>query len=288
MSGLAAVARLLAPWLGGLMLAWGLSAEARELAADVEDMVEVEVATVAVALPAGLPVVLLREPGAQVVVPIFIGPNEAGAILRGLRGDRTARPMTHELFGNVLEDLEVHLERIYVDAIVDNAFLGMLELRVEGKEEPVRVDSRPSDAIALALSAGASIHVAPRVMEAARQVDYAGMEDTVVTALGITVASVTDDLREALELPDQSGVLVTDVWGAAQEVGLKPGALLLEINEQTPQTPMEFLELIRATPRDEEVIIRYWQAGEERELELSTDVPEPRSRAEQGESAIEI
>ncbi len=288
MSGLAAVARSMAPWLGGFMLAWGLSAEARELAADVEDMVEVEVATVAIALPAGLPVVLLREPGAQAVVPIFIGPNEAGAILRGLRGDRPARPMTHELFGNVLEDLEVHLERIYVDAIVDNAFLGMLELRVEGQEEPVRVDSRPSDAIALALSAGASIHVAPSVMEAARQIDYEGVEDRVVTALGITVTSVTDDLREALELPDQPGVLVSDVWGAAEEADLKPGALLLEINEQTPETPMAFLELIRATPRDEEVIIRYWQAGEERELELSTDVPEPRSRAEQAEPAIQI
>lgn len=289
MSGLAAVARPLAPWLGGLiMLVWVLSAEARELAADVGDMVEVEVATVAVALPAGLPVVLLREPGAQAVVPIFIGPHEAGAILRGLRGDRPARPMTHELFGNVLEDVEVQLERVYVDAIVDNSFLGMLELRVLWQEEPVRVDSRPSDAIALALSAGASIHVAPRVMEAARQIDYAGLDDSVVTALGITVTSVTDDLREALELPDQPGVLVSDVWGAAEEADLKPGALLLEINEQTPETPMAFLELIRATPRNEQVVIRYWQAGEERELELSTDVPAPRSRVEQGEPAIEI
>ncbi|RDB42927.1 hypothetical protein DU490_10410 [Halomonas sp. DQ26W] len=270
--------RYLAPlYLGGLLLLGAHAAGARELAAEPDHMVEVEIATVGMAGFGGPPVVLLREPGTQDVIPIFIGPNEAGAILRGLGGERTPRPMTHELLGDVLLGVDVTLERIYVDAIVDNTFLGMLELRVQGREEPVRIDSRPSDAIALALYAGASIHVAPQVLEAARQIEYEALDDQVVVALGITVTPADDDLREALGLPDREGVLVSDTRGPAAEAGMEPGALILEVNGEVPATPMRFLELVRDTPRDEGAQLRYWQAGEEYELELSTDVPPPRT-----------
>ncbi|WP_163558623.1 bifunctional nuclease domain-containing protein [Halomonas sp. NO4] len=267
-------------WLGLATLAMALSgaAAARELAVDPEAMVEVEVATVGMAGMSGLPVVLLREPGAREVVPIFIGPHEAGAILRGLHGERSRRPRTHELLGDVLAGIEVSLERVYVDAIVDSTFLGMLELRLEGRSEPVRIDSRPSDAIALALNAGASIHVAPQVLEAAREIEYQGLEDQVVAALGITVTPLDEDLREALELPDDEGVLVSEARGAAAEAGLAPGALLLEVNGEVPTTPLRFLELVRDTPRGEKARLRYWQEGETHDLELSTDVPDPRPR----------
>ncbi|MFC3284561.1 bifunctional nuclease domain-containing protein [Litchfieldella rifensis] len=284
-----AIMRLSAPLLSGLLLfCWLDVAAGRELAADIDDMVEVEVATVAIAGPAGPPVVLLRRPGAQEVIPIFIGPIEAGAILRGLRGDQPRRPMTHELLSDVLDGVEVRLERIYVDAIVDNIFLGMLELRVEGRDNPVRIDSRPSDAIALALFSGATIHVAPQVLDAARRIEYEGLDEQVVTALGVTVISVTDDLRDALELPDRDGVLVSGVSGPAEQAGMEPGALLLEVNDQTPETPMKFLELVRRTPSDKEARLRYWQAGEVHELDLSTDIPTPRPRAEQEEPGIEM
>ncbi|MCG6657595.1 PDZ domain-containing protein [Halomonas campisalis] len=286
---LPSIRRYLAPLLLGSLLLLGFhNAAARDLAAEPADMVEVEIATVGVAGPGGPPVVLLREPGAQAVIPIFIGPNEAGAILRGLSGDRTPRPMTHELLGSVLEGIDATLERVYVDAIVDNTFLGMLELRLEGRDDPVRIDSRPSDAIALALYAGASIHVAPQVLEAARQIEYEGLEDQAVVALGITVTPVSDDLREALGLPDQEGVLVSDASGPALDAGLSPGALLLEVNGEVPSTPMQFLELVRDTPPGEEAQLRYWQEGEEHELELSTDVPSPRPAPRQRPEAPAI
>ncbi|TFH88602.1 hypothetical protein EQG41_01845 [Billgrantia azerbaijanica] len=264
--------------LGGMLVGGLSSAAARELAVEPEEMVEVEVATVGMAGFGGPPVVLLREPGAREVVPIFIGTREASAILRSLHGERPRRPMTHELLGDVLDGIDVSLEKVYVDAIVDNTFLGMLELRLEGRESPVRIDSRPSDAIALALTAGASILVAPQVLQAAREIEYQGLEDQAVAALGITVTPVDDDLREALGLPDAPGVLVSDARGAAAEAGLAPGALLLEVNDEVPDTPMRFLELVRNTPRDEQARLRYWQEGEEHDLELSTDVPEPQPR----------
>lgn len=271
--------RIATPMLIGFLLcAWLNAAMGRELAAEIDDMVEVEIATVGIAGVMGPPVVLLREPGGQEVIPIFIGPNEADAILRALRGDRPHRPMTHELLNDVLNGIDARLTRVYVDALRDNTFLGMLELEVAGRDEPIRIDSRPSDALALALQAGATIHVAPQVREAARQIEYEGLDDTVVAALGITVTTLTDDLRDALGLPDERGLLVSDVSGVAEDAGMAPGALLLEVNDQAPETPMNFLELVRDTPPDEDAQLRYWQDGEYHELEISTDVPTPRPR----------
>lgn len=271
----------LIPLLGSAaLICWLCTAGARELAVDIDEMVEVEIATIGVAAFGRSPVVLLREPNAREVIPIFIGPNEANAILRGMHGIDTPRPLTHDLLGSVLAGLDVTLERIYVDDLVDNTFLGMLELRVAGRDEPVRIDSRPSDAMALALRAGATIHVAPRVLEAAREIEFEGLDDQIVTALGITVNPVTDDLRVALDLPNEPGVLVSNVTGPAEEAGMEPGALVLEVNDETPITPMRFLDLVRRTPADEDARIRYWQAGEIHELELPTDVPSPQPRRE--------
>ncbi|WP_416139621.1 bifunctional nuclease domain-containing protein [Halomonas sp. HK25] len=269
--------RLLVPCLA-LLVAWALPTQARELAVPPEAMVEVEVATVGMSGMAGVPVVLLREPGAREVIPIFIGGAEARAILRALTGERPPRPLTHELLGDVLAGAEVALTRVYVDALTDSTFLGMLELTLPGRDEPLRIDSRPSDAIALALTAGASIHVAPEVLEAARQIEYQGFDDQVVVALGITVTPLDDDLREALGLPDRAGVLVSDVSGEAAETGLAPGDLLLEVNGETPESPLHFLELVRDTPAGEPARLRAWQQGEVIEVELSTEVPAPSPR----------
>ncbi len=273
--------RPLLPVGAALLLVLGGSAQARELAVPTENMAEVEVATVGTSGISGLPVVLLREPGAREVIPIYIGVGEARAILRALAGERGPRPMTHELLGDVLAGVEATLSRVYVDALTESTFLGMLELALPGRDTPVHVDSRPSDAIALALNAGASIHVAPEVLEAARQIEYQGFDDQVVVALGITVTPLDDDLREALGLPDREGVLVSDVGGEAAAAGLEPGALLLTVNDETPETPLHFLELVHDTPRGKPARLRAWQQGEVLELELSTDVPapEPRRRA---------
>nr|WP_228579599.1 bifunctional nuclease domain-containing protein [Halomonas sp.] len=282
--------RLVSLLCGAVLLAVSLNAGARELAADADEMIEVEIATVGVAGFGGPPVVLLREPGSREVIPIFIGVNEAGAILRGLAGERSPRPMTHDLLSNVLSEMEATLERVYVDAIVDHTFLGVLELSLPGRDERLRIDSRPSDAIALAIHAGASIHVAPQVLEAAREIEYEGLDDQVVVALGITVAPVSDDLREALNLPDRPGVLVSDVRGPAADAGLQPGALLLEVNGEVVDTPLRYLELVRDTAVDENVQLRFWQEGEESEIEVTTDVPprEPMPRPRQDVPGVRV
>ena len=271
--------------LAGLVLAagWLLHAgslkadnDARDLGVDADGLVEVELATVGVNPVTRSPVVLLRNLETGDVVPIFIGVAEARAILLAMQGEEMPRPMTHDLFGNVLSAADITLERVLVDDLIDGTYLGMLELRIAGREDPLRVDSRPSDALALAVRAGATILVAPKILVAGEGMEYEGLErDQVVTALGITVVEVTARLRDALQLPDRGGVLVNRSRGRAAELGLGAGSLILEVNGRTPDSPMNFLELVRQTDDDARVEIRYWQDGEEHTLRLDHDEAAP-------------
>ena len=257
-----------------LAMAVGL-AQARELAMDPDELVAVELATIGVDPAGGSPLVLLREPESGDVVPIRIGPAEARAILMAQHDVPVPRPQTHDLVGNILESLDATLERVFVDGLSDGIYYGMLELHVEGRDDPVRVDSRPSDGLALAVRAGAEILVSPEILQAGQDLEYEGMEDDqVVTALGITVVEATEDLRGALGLTDEDGVIVSGVRGHAAYRGLEEGALIVAVNDETPQTPMDFLDLVRDTPDGERATIRYIQDGEEQEMDVPTDVPQ--------------
>ena len=263
-------------FLGLAVVFSALPGMAREPAVPIEEMIPVELATVGLETVSGSPVVLLREPGGGDVVLISIGSNEALAILFGLRGVPVPRPMTHDLLAGLVDAVGARLERVMVDALSGTTYLGLLELRLEGRDDPVYVDSRPSDALALAVRTGAPILVAPAVLERARGREFQELPgDQVVTALGITVGEATPDLREALGLPEEAGVLVSRAIGEAAEQGIAAGALILEVNGEVPESPIRFLDLVRGTPADARVRLRLWQDNEIRELDLSTEVPIP-------------
>ncbi|WP_018862085.1 MULTISPECIES: bifunctional nuclease domain-containing protein [unclassified Thioalkalivibrio] len=241
----------------------------------LERVLPVELATVGMDAQTGAPIALLRDPDSREVVPIVIGPDQAQSILLAMHDVQLSRPQTHDLMINLLDELDATLERVIVDGLVDGTYLGWLELRVEGEDEPRYIDTRPSDGLALAVRTGATIAVSPDVLEADVPFEYSPPgDDEVVTALGITVIAVRDDLREALELPDEPGVLVSRAEGAAAAAGLAQGALILEVNGQTPETPIEFLDAVSETPDGEEAEIRFWLDGEEQTITLPTDVPQ--------------
>lgn len=253
--------------------------DARPLRIDPAELVAVELAGVGVSHSAGAPLVLLRHLETGDVVPIIIGLDQARAILMAMHGVEPPRPMTHDLASSMISALGATLERVLVDELAGNTFLGMLELRVPGQEEPIRVDSRPSDALALAVRTGASIHVAPSVLVAGEDLDYEGLPDRqVVTALGITVVEADADEREALRLPDRPGVLVRRLIGIAARSPLEPGSLILEVNDTTVRSPMDFLEAVRDTERPGTVRLRYWQGGSEHSLELDPSAGSGESR----------
>lgn len=114
------------------------------------------------------PVVILLDETGKRALPIWIGLAEASAIATALEGIRPPRPMTHDLFASVLEAAGARLERVVVTEIRENTYFARLHLRLGG--EVREIDSRPSDAIALAVRTSAPIFVAPEVVEGAAAV----------------------------------------------------------------------------------------------------------------------
>ena len=116
------------------------------------------------------PIVILRDREGDRVLPIWVGIFEANAIALQIENVTTARPMTHDLLRNVIQDLQASVERIVVSDVQDNTYYAMIYLARNG--ETLAIDARPSDAIALALRARAPIFVEERVVEHARTVDF--------------------------------------------------------------------------------------------------------------------
>jgi hypothetical protein len=111
------------------------------------------------------PVLILREVDGTLYLPIWIGAFEANAIALAVEGVRTPRPLTHDLLRATLETLGGRLERVEIHRLSEGVFYARLLLLTDGRL--VEVDSRPSDAIALALRADAPIWVARTVLDAA-------------------------------------------------------------------------------------------------------------------------
>ncbi|RPJ04395.1 MAG: bifunctional nuclease family protein [Deltaproteobacteria bacterium] len=120
-------------------------------------------------------VVLLMDLSNKIGLPIWIGPFEANAIAMKLRKIASHRPMSHELIHSLLRSLDSQVAKIVVNDLKDNTYYALIHLNRRGEE--IVIDSRPSDAIAIALSANAPIFVSDRVIELAKTIDLEKEED---------------------------------------------------------------------------------------------------------------
>lgn len=121
-----------------------------------------------------MPIIILKDLQEKCALPIWIGLIEASAIATELENIQLARPMTHDLLKSILKQLEAEVVKAEVNDLSDNTFYARLVLKSQGKE--IVIDSRPSDAIAIALRTGAPIFVAKKVIDKSRKIDLA--EDT--------------------------------------------------------------------------------------------------------------
>jgi bifunctional DNase/RNase len=116
-----------------------------------------------------VPIVLLRDADNQRVLPIWVGPVEANAIALQIENVAPPRPLTHDLLRNLLVELGVRLHRVVIADLKENTFYAYLDLR--RGDEPVLVDARPSDALALAIRTRSPVFVESSVLERARSSD---------------------------------------------------------------------------------------------------------------------
>lgn len=113
-----------------------------------------------------MPIVVLKDVASETVMPIWVGIFEANAIAIEIEKMSAPRPMTHDLTRNLIRHLNSQLEKVVINELKDDTFFATLWLMQDN--EPITIDARPSDAIALALRADCPIYVAEQVMQSAK------------------------------------------------------------------------------------------------------------------------
>jgi hypothetical protein len=131
----------------------------------MSDMVEVVIDSIRVSLMSQQRIVILREMDAERYLPIWIGVYEAESITIALQEVEVARPLTHDLVKSIFHAMNARVTRVEVIALKDDTFYGNIVAEQDGRI--INIDSRPSDAIAIAVRARAPIMVARSVMDAA-------------------------------------------------------------------------------------------------------------------------
>ena len=123
----------------------------------------------------GTPIIILKDVNSDTMLPIWVGAYEANAIALEIEKIAPQRPMTHDLLRNLITEMGARVERVVVTELRDNTFFAVIEMR-NGAGEAILLDSRPSDAIALALRADCPIFVSDGVIQASRNTVVEGTE----------------------------------------------------------------------------------------------------------------
>jgi hypothetical protein len=156
---------------------------------------EMKVAGITVDPFTNTPIVILKDLEEKDVLPIWIGLLEASSIATAIENITTPRPMTHDLLKNILDEVGVKIVKIEINDLKDNTYFALLHLEVNKKR--LVIDSRPSDAIAIALRTGASIFVDESVIKKAAKIDLSKKGGKVVTD-----TSEWEDILENLSSDD--------------------------------------------------------------------------------------
>lgn len=262
--GLRAAAVALVPVLLGACAARSNPGSAPAPERDLSGFVDVEVATVAVDLEHGHPLALLHEDWNR-TLPVWIGNEEALAIARARDGLSMSRPLTHDLFVDILGGLGGTLEEVLIYDLRDDVYYGLLRVRVDG--EVREFDTRPSDGLALAVRTGARIRVDPRLLDIAPEVDFVSLqgERPIVSLRGITVSS------------GSPGVLVLRTAGVSPSRSVRPGDVILSVDGRDVDSPWRFMDVVQGRPDDASLRLKLVREGTELEVRVRPAGPALRS-----------
>ena len=129
--------------------------------------IEVKIRALMMDPNSGTPIIILKDVQSDTMLPIWVGAYEANAIALEIEKIAPPRPMTHDLLRNLIVEMGVHVDRVVVTSLRDNTFFAVIEMHNSDGDKMV-LDSRPSDAIALALRADCPIYVDMEVIKASR------------------------------------------------------------------------------------------------------------------------
>lgn len=136
---------------------------------EIEEMIKMRVTGLTIDPFTNMPIIILKDATDAMALPIWIGLIEASAIATELEKIELTRPMTHDLMRNILGELKAKVDRVEITDLTDNTFFAKIYLTSNGRQHVM--DSRPSDAIALALRTHSEIFVSKKVLEKSRRID---------------------------------------------------------------------------------------------------------------------
>ncbi len=198
------------------------------------DTVKVKVKRLLLDPSSKTPVVVLESLKEKKFIPIWIGKAEATSIAMELEHVKIPRPNTHDLIGKIVKGLGAALERVTITELRDNTYYAVITLNLKG--EKFLIDSRPSDAIAIALRMGAPLYASPEVLAKAGKLPAAlGETGRVQKIFGFHIQDLTAELAALFNLRAERGVLVADVesGGTASKAGLQRGDIITNFNGET-------------------------------------------------------
>jgi len=210
--------------------------------------IEVEIRNVGFDNALNAPVVVLQDHDRTVALPIWIGPAEAQAIAMQIEGVSPPRPMTHDLVKTILDGAGVEFQKVVIQDLRDSTYYARIYLRA-GRQD-LQIDSRPSDAIALAVRFHRPIFVATALLKGDAIVDlqHPASGAGTVTLSGVTVQDLTAELAEYFSVPRGTGVLVAAVERSAPP-GLERGDVILEVDGVAVTGVSDFAGKMRALTR---------------------------------------
>jgi hypothetical protein len=188
------------------------------------------------------PVVVLEDRASGAELPIWVGPAEARAIAMRMEGVEVPRPMTHDLMKTMIDQTGVRFDRVFIHTMDKGTYYARIFLTADG--DTVEIDSRPSDAIALAVRFEKPIFVARDLLERSGSAAFGPRGTDALTVEGVTVQALSEDLAEHFAIRSGGGVLVSAVADEAGG-GLRPGDVVLEVEGNAVRSPAEFATMMR-------------------------------------------
>lgn len=207
-------------------------------------------------------VVILENVKEKMLIPIWIGSEEATSIAIELENVAIPRPNTHDLIRNILHGVGITLQRITITDLRSNIYYANITLRHKGQD--FQIDSRPSDAIAVALRMKAPIYASSQVLAKAKQLPPAERAgDDLRKILGIHAQEMTAELASLLDVQVKRGVLVADVdlGSVASEAGLQRGDIILKANDKAVQKITELESFFQSIKKPAQVKLELLRKG---------------------------
>jgi bifunctional DNase/RNase len=235
--------------------------------------VEMQVKQIVLDPASNAPVVILESMQERKVLPIWIGPAEATSIAQELEQIQSPRPNSHDLIRNILKGLGATLSKITINDLRNNTYYATITLKMRNQE--FQIDSRPSDAIAVALRMKAAIFATAQVLAKARPLPSSpGQREDLKESMGIHLQDLTPELAGLLDSPAIQGVLVADVDLAspAMEAGLSRGDVIVKVNDKLVQKASQVEAALKSAKKPARVKLEILRKGKPTSLVL-----EPRS-----------